>query len=87
MCKGKKRKGDGLNERHQHKGGLISKSFTLWLKSPYSLDPPKVKMLRTPFFGHLSQNKKLSEIKPPLVRLVKLSIRVLLIKSCVGLFL
>ena len=60
------------------KGGLISESFSLWLKSPKmgtKLQPWGLSTKRedaqdldlAPIFGDLSQNEKLSDIKPPLV--------------------
>ena len=59
------------------RGGLISVSFSFWLKSPnngvkslsWALCTTKEKVLSelAPLFGDLSQNEKLSEIKPPLV--------------------
>ena len=63
------------------KGGLISESFSFWLKSPKMgaksrswasslfVDSPQGCSL-VPIFGDLSQSEKLSEIKPPLLQLI-----------------
>ena len=53
------------------KGGLISKSFSLWLQSAKNctksdLYPPKEKMPRIVFGIFLGDWSQLSEIKPPL---------------------
>ena len=61
------------------KGGLISESFSLWLKSPKTgakslswelltkREDAQDKKCSVSFFGDLSQSEKRSEIKPPLV--------------------
>ena len=64
------------------KGGIILEKFSLWLKSPQKRCqitprhyPPKEKMLRRliwhlAYFGDLSESKTLSEIEPPLNKIV-----------------
>ena len=56
-----------------YEGGLISESFSRWLKSTKKLPNHAPKhylfrriLLRGFFFGDLCQIEKLSEIKPPL---------------------
>ena len=51
------------------KGGLISDSFSLWLKSPNKgakFSPSTQEIDLVPLFGDLIKSYKLSKIKPPL---------------------
>ena len=65
-----------MNNHWFSKGGLISESFSIWLKSPNMFaksHPSALSTYRedaqesdlTPIFGYLSQSEKLSQIKPP----------------------
>ena len=68
----------GVAQQDLFKGGFIAESFSFWLKSPKKApnhspeSSPKKKMFSNlaPFFGDLSQSEKLSEIKPPLARVL-----------------